>query len=169
MSKILEGLRNEKNHIKGNSLSKLSWTGWSFPFSLVAVQILHTDGFENHTTLFFETDNFQKHRSDPAKFFPFLAICQTALCSPAVTLILTTKTLFIAKASLILLTVTSSNIHSCPQSGAFVDQMEWLTGQPGRGVGEKGLSYQAELSSVLREALCFQASCTLTGSFKEHS
>lgn len=116
----------------------------------------------------FETDQLQKDSSDPAKFFPFLAICQT-VCLPAVTLILTTKTLFIAKASLILLAVISSNIHSCPQSGAFVDQMEWLTGQLGRGVDEKGLSYQAELSSVLREALCFQASCTLTGSFKEHS
>lgn len=47
--------------------------------------------------------------------------------------------------------------------------MEWLTGQAGRGVGEKGLSYQAELSSVLQGALRFQASRTLTGSFKEPS
>lgn len=37
------------------------------------------------------------------------------------------------------------------------------------GCRGKGLSYQAELSSVLQAALSFQASCTLTGSFKELS
>lgn len=56
----------------------------------------------------------------------------------------------------------------CMWRGAC-DWAEWLTGQAVQGVGEKGLSYQAELSSVLQAALSFQPSCTLTGSLKKLS